>query len=129
MSSLSSTSIKQVIIVRKDLKLIGLSVGKLAAHVAHGAVEGFLNVQKIDPNVVRRWILHGQKKIVLVVKDLNELLDRYKRAKSLGVPAVIIRDAGLTEIPAGTITVLVLGPWFEDKIDKVSRDLPLLKDW
>lgn len=121
--------LKQVIIVRKDLKLLGLSAGKLAAHVAHAALEGFLFVQKIRPEIGELWLKQGQKKVVLSVNNLEELLSRYEKSKIVGVPSVVIRDAGLTEIPPGTITVLVLGPWFENQIDKVSGDLPLLKDW
>ncbi|MCR8487881.1 MAG: aminoacyl-tRNA hydrolase, partial [Crenarchaeota archaeon] len=114
---------------RKDLKSLGLSVGKLAAHVAHAAIEGFLVVQKIRPEISELWIKQGQKKVVLLVENLRELLNRYEKSKIIGVPSAVITDAGLTEIPPGTVTVLVLGPWFENQIDKVSGDLPLLKDW
>mgnify|MGYP000103037960 CR=1 FL=1 len=122
-------SLKQVIIVRRDLKTLGLSVGKLAAHVAHAAIEGFLSVWRMNPGLAELWIEQGQKKIVLMVRNLDELMEKYEKAKKLKIPAMIIRDAGLTEIPPGTITVLVLGPWFEKEIDRVSGDLPLLKNW
>ena len=129
MIALNPILLKQVIIVREDLKKYGLSVGKLAAHVAHGAIEGFLYVQRKNPGIARAWLVQGQKKIILITKSLDDLMKRYEKAKSLGVPAIIIHDAGLTEIPPGTITVLVLGPWYEDKINKISGDLPLLKYW
>jgi len=120
---------KQVIIVRRDLKKFGISIGKLAVQVAHGAVEGFRLVKEIAPAMANLWLSSGQKKIVVLVPDEKELMRRYSRAKTLNIPAVIIRDAGLTELPPGTITVLALGPWYSDIIDKVSGDLPLLRYW
>ena len=123
------TSLKQVIIVRDDLKKFGITVGKLMVHIGHAAVEGYRIVATNRPDIARMWILTGQKKVVLHVADLDEMLKRYKRAMSAGLPAEIIRDAGLTELPAGTITVLVIGPWFSRDIDRVTGDLPLLRDW
>jgi len=121
--------LKQVIIVRRDLKKFGISIGKLLAHVAHGAVEGYIQVLRLFPDIAHEWIASGQKKIVVYVDKLEDLMKKYRKAISLEIPASIIRDAGLTELPPGTITVVVLGPWFSEKIDKVSGDLPLLRTW
>ena len=121
--------IKQVLIIRRDIKKFNISVGKLLVQVAHGAVEGYRNVIRIDRKVAEEWILQGQKKIVLHVDDEAALLRLYRKAISLNIPCALIRDAGLTELPPGTLTVLVLGPWFSDSINKVSGSLPLLKKW
>ena len=59
---------KQVIIVRKDLKL---SRGKLAVQVAHASLEAFKKANKI---VKEKWARHGAKKVVVKVNDLNQLL-------------------------------------------------------
>lgn len=108
---------------------MGISVGKMAVQIAHGAVEGFRLVLQRNPEVAKAWILQGQRKIVLRVPTLRDLIERYKTARSLDVPSAIIVDAGLTELPPNTPTVLVLGPWYANTIDKVSGDLPLLKHW
>lgn len=101
----------------------------MAVQIAHGAVEGFRLVLQRNPDTARTWILQGQRKIVLRVPTLRDLLERHRIAKNLDVPSAIIVDAGLTELPPNTPTVLVLGPWYANIIDRISGDLPLLKHW
>lgn len=113
--------IKQVIVVRDDLEL---SRGKLAVQVAHASILGFL---RSDREKRDRWLREGQKKIVLRVKNLEELLAIRDKAEREKIPTAIVEDAGLTEIPPGTITAVVLGPDEERKIDKITGNLPLLR--
>ncbi|HDH41022.1 MAG TPA: peptidyl-tRNA hydrolase [Candidatus Altiarchaeales archaeon] len=110
--------LKQVIVVRRDLKM---SKGKLAAQVAHASVEA---AEKSKWK--REWLNGLQKKSVLGCKDLDELLDIYESAKEQKLSVSLIRDAGRTEIPPGTITCVGLGPAPEDEIDKITGRLKLL---
>ncbi len=112
---------KQVIVVREDLKL---SRGKLAVQVAHAAIIGY---EKADKSVVEAWKMQGQKKIVLKVPNLERLMELKEKAEKLGLPTGVVVDAGLTEVPPGTITAIVIGPDEAKKIDKVTGNLPLLK--
>ncbi|MEM0214976.1 MAG: peptidyl-tRNA hydrolase Pth2 [Archaeoglobaceae archaeon] len=112
---------KQVIVVRDDLEL---SRGKLAVQVAHASILGFL---KSDKEKRERWLREGQKKIVLRVRNLEELLAVRDKAEMERIPTAIVEDAGLTEIPPGTITAVVLGPDEAKKIDKITGSLPLLR--
>ena len=111
---------KQVILVRKDLKL---SKGKLSSQVSHASVEATL---KSDQNKVKTWMKHGMKKSILKVDDENELMRYKKLAKAMKLAAFLIKDAGKTEIEPGTLTCLAIGPDVSSKIDKVSGDLKLL---
>ena len=111
---------KQVILVRDDLKL---PKGKMAAQVAHAAVECVLKSSK--PNV-EAWHDEGMKKVVLKVKDLNELKKYQQLAKAEKLIAAMISDAGRTVVEPGTITCLGIGPDDEEKIDKVTRNLKMM---
>ena len=114
---------KLVVVVRQDLKL---SVGKLAVQVAHAAVECALSTKKHKALWFSRWDAEGAKKVVVKVPVLQDFFPLKEQAESLGIAAVIIADAGLTEIPPGTETVLGLGPAPNNIIDQVTGDLALL---
>jgi peptidyl-tRNA hydrolase, PTH2 family len=111
---------KQVIVVRNDLKM---PKGKLAAQVAHGSVEAVFNS---DERTVKEWKRCGMKKSVLKVESLDELNKILIAAKNEGLKVGLINDAGRTFLPAGTTTVLGIGPDFEEKIDRVTAHLKLL---
>ena len=113
------TEYKQVILIRKDLKL---SSGKMAAQASHASVEATLKSHKDDLN---KWRDQGMKKSVLKVKDLDELLAYKRKADDAGLVNALITDAGHTEIPAGTTTCLAIGPDKEQKIDTITGDLKL----
>lgn len=112
--------LKQVILVRTDLKL---PKGKLAAQVAHASVDAVL---KSGASLIRNWRSTGMKKVVLKVNDLEELLKFEKEAKTHDLITALIKDAGLTTVSPGTITCLAIGPDAELKIDKVTECLKIL---
>ena len=112
---------KQVIVVREDLKL---SRGKLAVQVAHAAIIGY---ERADRRIVEAWKMQGQKKVVLKVPNIEKLLEIKEKAERLGLPTGVVVDAGLTEIPPGTVTAIVIGPDNAKKIDRVTGNLPLLR--
>lgn len=110
---------KQVIIVRNDLKM---DRGKMAAQVAHASLDAY---RKSDSEERKGWESSGAKKIVLKVGSLKELMDIYKRVKR-NLPCSLIKDAGMTQVRPGTVTALGIGPCKEEDIDKVTKDLKLL---
>ncbi len=111
---------KQVIVIRKDLNL---SIGKTAVQVAHASLAAYAKTGKL---IKDKWEREGAKKVVLQVNSEAELKDFFDKAKRRGLNAALIKDAGLTEIPAGTTTALAIGPEKEEIIDKVTGNLPLL---
>jgi len=109
--------LKQVIVARKDLNL---SKGKLSAQVAHASVSA---ADKSEWK--KNWMRQGQKKSVLKVETLKELIDIFMRAKDSGLPTELIQDMGKTEIPTGTKTCVGIGPAPEEEIDRVTGELKL----
>ncbi|MGQ9787985.1 MAG: peptidyl-tRNA hydrolase Pth2 [Candidatus Hadarchaeaceae archaeon] len=114
---------KQVIVVRTDLKM---SPGKLATQVAHGSVGAAERVKKKNRRWFSNWFSEGQKKVVVSVGGENEIHDLKKKADKLGLPNMLVVDAGLTELAPGTVTALGIGPAPNEILDQVTGNLPLL---
>ncbi|MGB1697938.1 MAG: peptidyl-tRNA hydrolase Pth2 [Thermoplasmatota archaeon] len=114
---------KMVIVTRKNLNL---SKGKLAAQVGHACVDCALKAQKYDKRNFEAWHTAGQKKTVLKVDSEKDYFPLKAAAEGAGLSTALIKDAGHTEIPAGTVTVLGIGPGPENLIDKVTGHLSLL---
>ena len=114
---------KMVIVTRKDLNL---SPGKLAVQVAHAAVDCAFITKKNNPKWFNKWQNEGAKKAVVRVETLEDFYSLKDKAEKLKISTSLIEDAGRTEIPCGTKTVLGLGPAPDNIIDQVTGDLPLL---
>jgi PTH2 family peptidyl-tRNA hydrolase len=114
---------KMVIVTRSDLSL---SAGKLAAQVSHAAVTCTLLTKKNKPDWFAKWQREGAKKVVVKVETLEEFFPLKEKAEKLGITTDIVTDAGHTEIPEGTQTVLGIGPAPSNLIDQVTGELALL---
>ena len=114
---------KQCIVIREDLKL---SPGKLAVQVAHAAVMAVERAEKMDRSAVADWKSEGQKKVVLRAPGVPDLFRLREEADRAGIASAIVADAGLTEIPAGTITALGLGPAQTKLMDRITGKLKLV---
>ena len=115
--------LKMVIVVRKDLKI---SPGKMAAQVAHAAVNCALASKKRKPANFERWYNEGQKKVVDKVQDLAELYKVKQAAEDMGLVTSLITDAGMTELPPNTTTCLGIGPAPNAEVDRVTGHLGLM---
>jgi len=123
---------KQVIVVRKDLKM---RRGKECAQAAHASM-AFLSrrLQKhIDGPVMHLlkkqewdWINGSFKKVCLQVNSEEELKEIYEKAKEAGLEAHLIEDSGLTEFGGVvTPTCVGIGPDLPEKIDPITGHLKL----
>ena len=120
MAAQQSVSYKQVILLRKDLKM---SLGKACAQVAHASLESAL---KSGKKLLWQWLNRGGKKVVLAVEGQEQLLECKTLAARAGIANALITDAGRTELSPGTVTCLAIGPDAEEKIDKIAGKLKML---
>lgn len=112
---------KLVLLTRTDL---AMSRGKIAAQVAHAAVLAALN--GLGTADFATWLEQGQPKVVLKVGDANELLRLAEAGKQAGLPISLVADAGLTQLPPGTLTCAAIDPAEDRRIDAITGDLLLL---
>jgi len=120
---MSEFKYKQVIVVRTDLNM---SQGKTAAQCGHAAVSAAEEARKHFQEWWRTWLKEGQCKIAVKVGSTQELLDLERKVKELKLPAALISDRGLTELPPGTVTCLGIGPAPSKEIDRITGKLALL---
>ncbi|MFT4283104.1 MAG: peptidyl-tRNA hydrolase Pth2 [Candidatus Woesearchaeota archaeon] len=109
---------KQIIIIRNDLKL---PKGKLAVQTAHASIDSAFKSLNF-----KKWREEGQKKVLLKVDDLKDLLKYYNKAKDLNFSTSLIKDAGKTVVSPGTITAIGIGPEKEEELDVLTKDLKMV---
>jgi PTH2 family peptidyl-tRNA hydrolase len=104
---------------------LGMSAGKVAAQAAHGAVKASLLAQERRPEVLSQWLSQGGRKICLRFTEESEVQALQRRAEKRRIQTVEVRDAGLTEVPTDSLTVVVLGPGSSSKIEQLTSGLRL----
>lgn len=114
---------KMVFCVRTDLKM---QTGKIAAQVGHATLGGYKAARRKHASNLRAWERQAQPKITLQVPSAAMLQQLERNAKALNLTTFVVRDAGRTQIAAGSITVLAVGPGDADKINQVTGKLKLL---
>lgn len=130
---------KQVIVIRKDLKM---RKGKMCAQAAHASMKVIFDLCGMEntPNgnviysfITRRnesldlWIRGLFTKVVVSCDSEEELLELQKKAQEAGLLNALIEDVGLTEFHSiPTKTALAIGPGPTDEIDKITGQLKLL---
>jgi len=115
--------------------------GKTAAQCAHASMKVILDLMSkadyrttsnwslamflADP--LYKWLTGLFTKIVVYVNSEEELLKIYTQAKNDNIISSLILDSGLTEFKGiPTYTCCAIGPDEEEKINKITGDLPLL---
>ena len=115
--------LKMVFIVNHGLKM---GKGKIAAQVGHGAVKATLDAANRHPLLVESWLASGQKKICVKGDDAAHLETLEREAQRLKIPTARIHDAGHTQIPSGSLTVVALGPAEPSQLEPITGPLKLL---
>lgn len=114
-------------VVRKDL---GMSIGKVAAQTAHSIQYIMLRYQEIKQSkegyLFKQWMNEGNsRKVVLGASDSEwaKLKEEYED----GNDCFIVRDAGHTEVIAGSETSMSIWPMYKDDAPKLIKRLQTLK--
>jgi len=128
-------NVKQVIIMRKDLKV---RRGKEIAQGSHAAQAFLTNkirkelkpssnqvtIELTEEEII--WINGKFTKVCLQVGSEEELLYIFNRAKEAGLTCELITDAGLTEFKGiPTNTAVGIGPNKSEDIDEITGVLSL----
>ena len=133
---------KQVILVRKDLKM---PKGKLAAQVAHASLGAVLDqfrrgnvgwqlasdewtflAANAHAKPVMEWLNGSFAKICLGVDSLEEMDKLHGLCEGFGIPKCRITDEGRTFFNKPTTTCCAIGPFYSDAIDEITGHLRLL---
>lgn len=117
---------KMILVVNMDLNM---GRGKQCAQVAHAALGLFLKIQQsnnaLQISELINWLDRGQKKIVVRGDNLEHLKKLQDQAEATGLPTYLVSDAGCTQIPAGSKTVLAIFGKNQD-LDGITGSLRLL---
>eukprot|EP00826_Nyctotherus_ovalis_P043244 TRINITY_DN4532_c0_g2_i2.p1 TRINITY_DN4532_c0_g2~~TRINITY_DN4532_c0_g2_i2.p1 ORF type:complete len:181 (-),score=20.40 TRINITY_DN4532_c0_g2_i2:111-653(-) len=121
---------KMILIVRTDLKM---GKGKIAAQCCHAAVSLYDMILDEKGShgdkwrtQLKQWEASGAKKVITAVSKEADLNEVYESVPYKKVPKLLIQDAGLTQIEAGSKTVLGIGPAPSSVLDEYVHHLKLL---
>eukprot|EP00922_Rhytidocystis_sp_ex-Travisia-forbesii_P029935 GHVS01043898.1.p1 GENE.GHVS01043898.1~~GHVS01043898.1.p1 ORF type:complete len:188 (+),score=25.34 GHVS01043898.1:75-566(+) len=114
---------KMVLLVRTDL---GMGKGKIAAQCGHAVIGAYRHALKNDNGLLQNWSRHGEGKVVLKLPDEQAMYDMCAKAKTSGLSHYLVCDAGRTQIPSGSVTVLAIGPGPVKLVDEITGHLKLL---
>ncbi|KAG6990916.1 hypothetical protein G7Y79_00060g092200 [Physcia stellaris] len=115
----SSEEHKLTLILRTDLSM---TRGKLAAQASHATLANYRYFLAHAPQhpCLQAWERGGQAKVALRVDGEEELLTLHAKAVSLGLCAMVVRDAGRTQVEAGSVTAVAVGPGPRGVVDLVT---------
>ena len=132
MDESQTTNIKQVIVMRHDLKM---RRGKQIAQGAHASMAFLtrrlqsrtsIGMDDFSPNE-QTWILGSFAKVCVRCNSEEELMTIHDSAVEMGLEVHLITDSGRTEFHGQpTRTCLAIGPDDASKIDQVTGHLELL---
>lgn len=130
-------NVKQVIVMRKDLKM---NRGKEIAQAAHASMSFLVKRLDYKGKLLNSHEYHGPlfsveeyvwlegsfRKVTLQVNSEQELLDIHARATAAGLVSHLITDSGKTYFNGvPTNTCLAIGPDTDEKIDQITGNLSL----
>jgi PTH2 family peptidyl-tRNA hydrolase len=128
---------KQILVIRKDLKMRRGKECAQSAHASLGAILQLMSSSSYHGVITREleysinsslaaWLEGPFKKVTVTVNSEEELVALETKAKEAGIVNCMITDSGRTEFNnVPTKTVLAIGPAWEDEINPITGHLPL----
>ena len=103
-----------------------MGTGKKCAQSCHASVSSADVVRVQNKDAWKKWKNAGQKKVVLRVSCIEDLIEVVKNLEKAKIPYYLVKDAGLTQLSPGTTTALGIGPALSSSLDKITGELKLL---
>lgn len=113
---------KMLFVINTSLKM---QKGKVAAQCGHAAIGCFINAHQSHENIVNRWQRTGARKIACKIGSDEEMDELKAILDENNIPTYQVIDAGLTQVPEGSKTVLGIGPVEENIVNNFTVDLKL----
>lgn len=144
---MSEKNTKQVIVIRKDLKM---RTGKACAQASHASmsfltksgsvcrdwrdedyyiIEFCSSTYEIEKHEdeINHWLQNSFRKICVYVNSEEELLAVHQKALDSGCISHLITDNGATEFNGvPTMTCCAIGPHYDERFEGITDHLPLL---
>lgn len=122
------------VMVNQDLKM---GKGKIAGQVGHAVEQVILHMLKFQPALYNQYHFSNRRKVVLKSNEaeMKLMLEKYgyqfpSKNKSTDGKEVIwcvpIYDAGMTQIPANSLTVIGFGVMTKENAPKEIKEAKLL---
>ena len=89
-------------------KTLNMSKGKIISQIAH-AISHVLAHMVSNKEIYKNWKKSG-KRINIYEGDFGDIEELSNKAHIFGIKYSKIHDAGRTQIPSGSNTVLIIGP-------------------
>lgn len=88
---------------------LGMGKGKIAAQCGHATLGAYKISANYNKSGLQWWETSGCAKIAVKVSE-DEMKEMEQIARTQGLVSFVVRDAGRTQIAAGSRTVLAIGP-------------------
>ncbi|KAF2364806.1 Peptidyl-tRNA hydrolase PTH2 [Trinorchestia longiramus] len=129
LSSTFTGPTKLALVVNAEL---GMSKGKIASQCSHASLMAYKSLTspwksyKNGLGLLTAWEMAGEPKIVLRAENLEAIEKLARAAKKQKIQVKMVLDAGKTEVPSGSVTVLAVGPAPTAVMDDITSHLRLL---
>ncbi len=125
---------KLVLVVRTDLKM---GPGKKCAQCAHATIGAYEKIYALSRSqqveiaghygsIIDDWNRTGTTKVAVKADSAEALRRLESTALKRNIVTYLVIDEGRTQIAAGSMTVLALGPDRKSVMDELTGDLKLL---